>query len=163
VDISYNKQFNKWFTTNTTATIYQNSFSGSADGFSLNDPGFATLDLVTNNSFRYSDKLSFEADFEHETKRQFVGSIYGAYSTLDLAMKEKILQGKGSITINANNILNSDNRSGSDKYLDLNQYTYTRFYSRALIVTFNYRFGGGKLVKTQSKSGSEEEQQRAGN
>jgi len=163
VDISYNKQLSKWFTTNTTSTIYKNSFSGSADGFSLNDPGFATIDLVSNNSFRCSDKLSLEADFEYESKRQFVGSLYGAYSTVDLAMKEKILQGKGSITINANNILNSDNRSGSDKYLNLNQYTYTRFYSRAVIITFNYRFGSGKLAKTQSKSGSDEEQQRAGN
>ena len=163
VDISYNKDLTKWLTTNTTATIYQNSFNGSAGGLSLDDPGFATIDLVSNNSFRCSDKLSLEADFEYESKRQFVGSIYGAYSTLDLALKEKILHDKGSITINASNVLNTDNRSGSDHYLDLNQYAYTRFYTRAVIVTFNYRFGNGKVTKAQSKSGSEEEQHRAGN
>jgi hypothetical protein len=163
VDLSYNKDLAKWFTTNTTVTIYQNSFNGStSDGFSLNDPGFATIDFVTNNSFRCSDKLSMEADFEYESKRQFVGSIFGAYSILSLALKQKIMHDQGSITINANNIFESDNRHTTDHYLNLNQYGYSFFYSRAVIVTFSYRFGG-RVVKTQSKSGSEEEQQRASN
>ncbi len=164
VDLSYNKELAKWFTTNTTVTIYQNSFNGhTSAGFSLDDPGFATVDFVTNNSFRCSDKLSMEADFEYESKRQFVGSVFGAYSILNLALKQKILHDKGSITINANNVFESDNRSSTDHYLNLNQYGYSYFYSRAVIITFNYRFGSGKLTKTQSKSGSEEEEKRAGN
>ncbi|HWB26600.1 MAG TPA: outer membrane beta-barrel protein [Chitinophagaceae bacterium] len=164
VDISYNKQLAKWFTTNTTATIYQNSFSGTAsDGFSLDDPGFATIDFVTNNSFRCSDKLSLEADFEYESKRQFVGSVFGAYSILSLALRQKILHGQGTITVNANNVLNTESFSSSDHYRNLYQYGYSYFYSRAVIVTFNYHFGRGKITKIQNKSGSQEEQQRAGN
>jgi len=163
VDISYNKELAKWFTTNTSATFYQNLFNGNADGFSLDDPGFATIDFVTNNSFRCSDKLSAEADFEYESKRQFVGSVFGAYSILSLALKQKLFNDQGSITINANNVLNTESRGATDHYLNLNQYGYSYFYSRAVIVTFNYRFGTGKVAKTQSKSGSEEEQRRAGN
>ncbi|MBS1500891.1 MAG: TonB-dependent receptor [Bacteroidetes bacterium] len=164
VDISYNKDLAKWFTTNTTVTIYQNSFNGTAaNGFSLDDPGFATVDLVTNNSFHCTDKLSAEADFEYESKRQFVGSVFGAYSTLDLALKQKLFHDQGSITINGINVLNTDSRKTTDHYLNLNQYGSGLIYSRAVIVTFNYRFGRGKLTKTQSKSGSEEEQKRAGN
>jgi len=164
VNLSYNKELAKWFTTNTTVTIYQNSFNGSTnDGFSLDDRGFATIDLVTNNSFRCSDKLSMEADFEYESRRQFVGSIFGAYSVLNLALKQKLLNDRGSVTINANNVLNTENRGSTDHYLNLNQYGHGVIYSRAVIVTFNYRFGNGKLTKTQSKSGSEEEQKRAGN
>ncbi|HVW14559.1 MAG TPA: outer membrane beta-barrel protein [Mucilaginibacter sp.] len=164
VDISYNKDLAKWFTTNTTVTIYQNSFNGTAvNGFSLNDPGFATVDLVTNNSFHCTDKLSAEADFEYESKRQFVGSVFGAYSTLDLALKQKLFHDQGSITINGVNVLNTDSRNTSDHYLNLNQYGSGLIYSRAVIVTFNYRFGRGKLTKMQSKSGSEDEQKRAGN
>jgi hypothetical protein len=163
VNISYNKQLTKWFTTNTTVTLYQNSFNGNTNhGFSLNNAGFATVDLVSNNSFRCNDELSFEADFEYESTRQFVGSIYGPYSTLDLAVKQKLFHDQGSITINANNIFESDNRGSTDHYLNLNQNSYTRFYSRTVIVTFIYRFGSGKLTKTQSKWGSEEEQKRAG-
>jgi len=162
VDVSYNKELAKWFTTNTSVTIYQNLFNGSADGFSLDDPGFATIDLVTNNSFRCSDKLSVEADFEYESKRRFVGSIFGAYSILSLALKQKLFHDQGSITINANNVLNTESRNATDHYLNLNQYGYSHFYSRAVMVTFSYRFGSDKLTKTQSKSGSEEEQHRAG-
>jgi len=164
IDVGYNKGLAKWFTTNTTVTIYQNSFNGStSDGFSLNDPGFATIDFVTNNSFRCNDNLSLEADFEYESKRQFVGSIFGAYSILSLAVKQKLFQGKGSITINANNVLNTESRNATDHYLNLNQYGYSHIYSRAVIVTFNYRFGSSKLMRTQTRSGSEEEQKRAGN
>lgn len=163
VDVSYNKELAKWFTTNTTATIYQNLFNGSADGFSLNDPGFVTIDFVTNNSFHCTDKLSAEADFEYESKRQFVGSVFGAYSILSFALKQKLFHDLGSITINANNVLNTESRGATDHYLNLYQHGYSYIYSRAVIVTFNYRFGSGKLTKTQSKSGSEEEQQRAGN
>ncbi len=162
VNISYNKELAKWFTTNTTATFYQNLFNGSADGFSLDDPGFATIDFVTNNSFRCSDKLSAEADFEYESKRQFVGSVFGAYSILSFALKQKLFNDQGSITINANNVLNTESRGATDHYLNLNQHGYSYFYSRAVILTFNYRFGSGKVAKTQSKSGSEEEQRRAG-
>lgn len=161
--VGYNKDLSNWFTTNTNVTIYQNSFNGSAAGFSLNDPGFATIDLVTNNSFHISDKLSGEADLEYESKRQFVGSVFGAYSVLSFALKQKIFHDQGSITINANNVLNTESRSATDHYLNLNQYGYGHIYSRYVSVTINYRFGSGKLTKTQNKSGSAEEQQRARN
>lgn len=162
VDISYNYQLTKWFTTNTTVTVYQNSFNGNANGFSLDDAGFPTVDLVSNNSFRCSDKLSFEADFEYESKRQFVGSIYPAYLDWSIALKQKILHGNGSITINANNpIAVPKFGNGTDHYLNLNQYGHSQRYAGPVIVTFTYRFGSGKLTKTQNKSGSEEEQKRA--
>lgn len=164
VDLSFNKELAKWFSTNTTATFYRNLFNGTTNnGFSFDDPGFVTLDLVTNNSFRLSDNLSLEADFEYESRRQFVGSIFGAYSVLNLAARQKMFHGQGSLTLNANNILNTESRGSSDRYLNLIQSGYSYIYSHAFLVTFNYRFGNGKLTKTQSKSGSEEEQKRAGN
>jgi hypothetical protein len=164
VDVSYQKELAKWFTTNTTATVYQNLFNGIAgNGFSLDDPGFATIDFVTNNSFRFDDRLSMEADFEYESKRQFVGSVFGAYATLDLALRQKLFHGQGSLTISGTNVLDTDNRSAIDHYLNLNQYGYSHIYSRAVIATFTFRFGSGKFTKTQNISGSEEEQKRAGN
>ena len=125
------------------------------------DHGFPTVDLVSNNSFRYSDKLSFETDFEYETKRQFVGSIYPAYFDWSIALKQKILHDNGSITINANNpVAIPKYGNGTDHYLDLNQYGHSRRYAGPVIVTFINRIGSGKLTKTQSKSGSDEERHR---
>lgn len=163
-NISYNKDITKWFTTNTTVSIYRNLFTGNANGFSLNDPGFVSCDLVSSNTFRLNDGLSLEADMEHETRRQFVGSVYPAYTTLDLAIKEKILHNKGTITLNGKNVLNIIKDSGGDHYLNLYQTGHTNTYAtRVVIATFTYRFGSSKLSKTQSRSGSQEEQQRAGN
>jgi hypothetical protein len=162
VEVSYNKELVKSLTTNTNVTVYQNRFTGSAGGFSLDDPGFPSIDFVTNNSLHCSDKLSLEADFEYESKRQFVGTIFGAYSILSLAIKQKLFHDQGSITVNANNVLNTESRSATDHYLNLTQHGYAHFFSRAVMVTFNYRFGTGKLTKTQNKSGSADEQHRAG-
>jgi len=164
LNASYQKELVKGLTTNTTATLYQNSFNGTANnGFSFDDPGFATIDLVSNNSFKCNDQLSMEADFEYESKRQFVGSVFGSYATLDLALRQKLFHGQGALTITGTNVLNTDNRSTIDHYLNLNQYGNSHIYSKAVTATFTFRFGSGKLTKIQQKSGSEEEQKRAGN
>ncbi|WP_413667989.1 outer membrane beta-barrel protein [Mucilaginibacter sp. Mucisp86] len=164
LDVSYTKELTKWLTTNTSATIYQNYFNGSTfQGYSLNDPGMATIDLVSNNTFRCNEGLSLEADFEYESKRQFVGSIFGAYATVDAAVRQKLFHGKGSLTLNAINALNTDRRRSTDRYLNLYQHGSSHIYSQALIATLTYRFGIGKTRKTQQRSGSEEEQKRAGN
>ncbi|WP_162997057.1 TonB-dependent receptor [Mucilaginibacter kameinonensis] len=161
--MSYDKDLLKWLTTNTSITLYKNSFTGNVSGFSLNDPGINTVDIVSNNTFRCTDKLSMEADWEYESKRRFIGSTYGGYTTLNLVMKQKLFHNKAAITINAINVLNSDKRSSTDRYLNLYQYTFNRFYTRSVSLSFSYRFGNDKLSGARHKSGSEEEQRRAEN
>ncbi|HTI92710.1 MAG TPA: outer membrane beta-barrel family protein [Puia sp.] len=163
LDLSYNHPVTKWWTTNTTASFYQNSFSGNAKGFNLGNPGIVSLDLNCNNSISIGDNFTGEIDFETETRRQFVQSTFGAYSILSFGLRKQLPGKKATLSLNAHNVLQSEGRSGTDRYLDLIQSGYGHPYTRAVTLTLNYRFGSGKLAQTKTRSGSDKEQQRAGN
>lgn len=161
LNLSYNHPVSQWWTTNTTASFYQNYFTGTANGFDLSNPGIVTLDLTSNNSLTITDKLTGEIDFETETKRQFAQSTFGAYSVLSLGLRRQLDGGKATLTLNAHNILQSEDRYNIDRNTDLYLYTNLHFHSRYVTLTLNYRFGSGKPTRTQSRSASDYELQRA--
>jgi len=163
LDLAYSKKIASWWSTDNTLSIYQNGFSGQAAGFSLNNNGIASVYLTTNNSFSISDNLSAEADLEYNSKRQFVNSTFGAYSVLSIGLRRQVLNKKGSVSVNANNILNSEGHNVIDHNSGLYQYSYLNFYTRTLTLSFSYRFGSGKTTKIKMDSGSADEQKRAGN
>ncbi len=162
LDLSFNHPLTRWWTTNTTASFYQNSFTGSAVGFNLSNPGIVSLDFTSNNTLTVGKNLSGEIDFEHETKRQFVQSTFGAYSILSFGLRQQLPGKKATLSLNVHNILQTEKVGSANFYLNLDQYTNTLIYSRAITVTLNYRFGSGKPTQTKRRSGSADEQQRAG-
>jgi hypothetical protein len=161
-DLTYSKKLAKWWSTDNTISLYQNHFNGQAGNFSLNNPGILTIYFSANNSFPVTDKLSTEVDFEYNSKRQLITSSFGAYSTLNIGFKQQLFSGRGSVSLNARNVFQSENHNAIDHYENLYQYSYFRFYTRAVRLSFTYRFGNGKVAK-RSESGSEDEQKRAGN
>jgi hypothetical protein len=124
----------------------------------------ASLYLSANNSFRIDNKLSAECNFEYNSKRQIVTSTFGPYAILSFGIKRPILNNKGSVSINAHNVLQSEGHNAIDRNSGLYQYSYWNFYTRSVGVSFSYRFGWAKVVKMNVRSGSsEEEQKRAAN
>jgi Outer membrane protein beta-barrel family/Carboxypeptidase regulatory-like domain len=163
VDFAYTKKLTSWWSTDNTLSVYQNAFNGQAYGLSLNNPGLASIDLSANNSFQIGNALSAECDFEYDSKRQFATSTFGAYSVLSFGLKRQVIGNKGSVSINANNVLQSEGRYGIDRTVGLYQYSNFRDYSRSFSLNFTYRFGSGKGSKVKIDSGSADEQKRAGN
>jgi hypothetical protein len=164
VDIAYSHKLFTWWSTDNTLSIYQNSFTGhTADNFNLNNNGIASIYLSANNSFAMNHTLSAECNFEYNSKRQFVTSTFGAYQILSIGIKQQMFKSKGSISLNANNIFKSESHDAIDRYRSFNQYAYLNFYTRSIRLNFSYRFGKGKISKTNRESGSVDEQNRAGN
>ncbi|MDP9078681.1 MAG: outer membrane beta-barrel protein [Bacteroidota bacterium] len=163
IDLAYAKKRLSWWSTDNTIAFYRNAFNGQAAGYSLDNAGLVSIQLNTNNSFQLSSTISAECDFEYDTKRQFVNSTYGAYTVLDLGLKRSLFAGKGSLTLNANNILQSEDHNAIDRNAGLYQVTNLHFYSRSVSLSLAYRFGNGRGVKTKLDSGSADEQKRAGN
>ncbi len=163
VDLNYAKKLFPWWQTDNTAAFYRNAFSGEAAGYSLDNPGIVSLQFNTNNGFKISRVLSAECDFEYDTKRQYVNSTYGAYSVLDLGLKQTLFGGKGSLTLNGHNILQSEDRYAIDRNAGLYQVSDLHLHSRSVSLNFAYRFGSSSAAKTKINSGSADEQKRAGN
>lgn len=161
IDISYSKQLTTWWTTNNSLSFYQKAFKGALNGFSLNNKGMVSVYLNSENSFTITNKLSAECSFEYSTKRQLINSTYGGYNVLSFGVKQQVFKNKGAFVLNLNNVLQGEDRSVTDKYNDLNQYSYWRFYSRSISLTFTYRFGTGKAIKSAAGSGASEEQKRS--
>ncbi|HEX8023453.1 TonB-dependent receptor domain-containing protein [Mucilaginibacter sp.] len=162
-DLAYNKKMLSWWTTNNTLAVYSNAFNGQAFGAKLDNAGLVSLQFNTNNIFTISSLWSAECDYEYDTRRQYVNSVFGAYSLLDLGLKRSIFMGKGSLTLNANNILQSEDHNALDRNAGLYQVTNLHFYSRAVTLSFTYRFGTVKPSKIKIDSGAADEQRRAGN
>jgi outer membrane receptor protein involved in Fe transport len=163
IDLNYSKKLFSWWQTDNTAAIYRNDFSGQAAGYSLDNPGIVSLQFNANNSFKISPVLYAECDFEYDTKRQYVNSTFGAYTDLDLGLKYTTFGGRGSFTLNGNNVLQSEDHYAIDRNAGLYQVSYMHFHTRSVSLNFAYRFGSGSAAKAKIDSGSADEQKRAGN
>ncbi|SDP73162.1 Outer membrane receptor proteins, mostly Fe transport [Mucilaginibacter sp. OK268] len=163
IDIVYTKKLTNWWATDNTISVYQNAFTGQTRGYILNNSGLASVDVTANNSFQLSEFLMAECDFEYSSKRQYVTSTFGAYSGLSIGIKLQLLGKKASLSLNANNILQSEAHYGIDRNLGLYQYSYFKDYSRYISLNFSCRFGSGKTSKVHIESGSSDVQKRAGN
>jgi Outer membrane protein beta-barrel family/Carboxypeptidase regulatory-like domain len=162
VDLGWSKKLSGWWSTENTVSTYQNSVTGQTNGFNLDNKGIVSINLTSNNSFTINKTLSAECDFEYDSKRQLVTSTFGAYSILSFGLKQQLFSGKGAISINANNVLQSEDDTALDKYENLNQYSILHYYTRSVRLNFTYRFGSAKVVKARKESGSADEQKRAG-
>ncbi len=160
-DITYSKKIKSWWSTNTSISFFKKSFTGSANGFSLTNKGISSLYFNTDNNFIITNSLSAECNFEYNSKYQLANTIFGAYSVLSLGIKQQLLRRKAFVTLNMTNILQSEDQQVTDKYSSMNQYSFWSFYTRAVSISFSYRFGSGKISKINSGSGSAEEQKRS--
>jgi len=162
-DIDYSKKITTWWSTDNSFSIYQNSFSGDANGFSLNNKGIPSVYISTNNTFTINSRLSAQCSFEYDSKRQLVTSSFGGYSILSFGVKQLVFSNKGTVALNVNNLLQGEDHNAIDRYSNLNQYSYWRFNTRAVSINFTYRFGKGKIARTHTSGGADDEKGRAGN
>ena len=154
VDVAYSGRVTRWWMMDNTISVYENIFS---------EGGMVSVDWTMNNSFRLDDRWSAEAGAEYESKRRFVSSEFGAYYLVNLAVRRSLFQGRGSLTLNAHNIFQSEGSNSTDRYTGLYQLTEASFYTRFVSVGISYRWGRGKLTRSAARSSSEEERGRAGN
>jgi len=154
VDVAYSGRVGRWWTMDNTVSVYENIFS---------EGGMVSVDWTVNNSLRLDDRWSAEAGGEYASRRKFVSSEFGAYYLVNLAVRRSLWRGRGSVTLNAHNIFQSEGQNSVDRYSGLYQLTEARFYTRFVSMGFSYRWGRGKLTRSAARSSSEEERGRAGN
>jgi len=143
-----------------TVSVYSNILSETG---LLSGHGLVSVDWTVNNSLRLDDRWSGEIGGEYESKRRFVGSEYGGYYLVNLAVRRSLWKGRGSVTLNAHNIFQSEAIWSRDSYPGLQQHTGGSFYTRYVSLGVAYRWGRGRLTRNGARSGSEEERGRAGN
>jgi len=161
IDIAYSGRLTSWWTTDNTLSFYNNSFNGQVRDFRLNNSGIVSLRFNSNNKFTLTRDLTGECNVEYNTRWQLVHSSFGPYAVLNLGVRQQLFAGKGSLVLNINNLLQSEDHNVIDRYEYFKQVSYWYFNTRSINLGFSWRFGSGKLVKTASSEDASEEQKRS--
>jgi hypothetical protein len=95
------------------------------------------------------------------TKSQQEFLAFNPQGSLSVGLSQKVMNGKGKITLSANDIFYSERSSGTIKYQDIDLNYFQRVSSRNLRLGFTYSFGNDILKASRNrKTGSETEANR---
>jgi hypothetical protein len=152
----------KWWTVNLFAEVFRNSYNGRLYSGFINQAG-NTFSGNMNNQFTFGKGWSAElSGFYNSTtvSGQFVSIPNGM---LNAGLQKKILQNKGSIKFNVNDIIHTYRASGDINYIPGTHASYRNTLDmRAPTLTLSYNFG--KTVNNPAKravGSADSEQSRA--
>jgi hypothetical protein len=114
-----------------------------------------------NVNVKMTKTLSAELNGYYMTKSQQEFLTLNSLGTFSIGLQQKVLNGKGRISLSANDIFYSEKNSGSIKYQDIDLLYFQRQSSRNVRLGFTYSFGNDILKASRNrKTGSETEANR---
>lgn len=162
--VSANKSITKWWTTNVYTNVYNNHFKGLVN----NEPisiGVTTFMVQLQQQFKFAKTWSAEVSGFYRTKG-LEGVIYiRQIAQFNAGISKQILNNKGSIRLNVRDIFAGGVFKGYSKYGTVDAVFRNVNDSRAVSLTFSYRFNKGKLKAGNSRRNNSagEEQERVKN
>ena len=112
-------------------------------------------------AFKATNTLNFEVSGYYMTKflNEFI--TIDNLGSLNLAIQKTFWDRKGKLSLNANDLLFSDNVAGALKYREIDVNFRQYYESRNIRLTFSYSFGNQKLAAARTrKTASEDEASR---
>ncbi len=161
---SYGVEFNlslniqDWWRLNTSANFYRSMMKGVYEGDVLESDTY-TWTTRTTSKMTFFRKWDFQASFNYRAPRLTTqGKDLSIYS-IDLGLSRDVLKGKGTITANVRDLMNSRKRRAiidRDGYYSNSEFQWR---SRQFTVTFTYRLNKAKERQrnNQEERGEEED------
>ena len=159
--ISANKSITKWWTGNIYANVYNNHFKGVVN----NEPisiGITSFMVQLQQQFKFKKGWSAELSGFYRGKG-LEGVIYiQPIMQVNAGVSKQVLKNKGSVRLNVRDIFAGGVFKGYSKYGNVDAKFKNVNDSRAVSLTFTYRFNKGKLKAGSSKKagGASDEQNR---
>jgi hypothetical protein len=140
--------------------LIYNTYDANYLGGTFNEGRTNWLAYV-NINVKMSKNFSAEINGFYMTKSQQEFLTLGSQGSLSIGLQQKIMGGKGKLTLNASDILYTEINRGTIKYQDIDLLYYHRENSRNFRLAFTYTFGNDILKATRNrKTGSETEASR---
>ncbi|HNP32449.1 MAG TPA: outer membrane beta-barrel family protein [Flavobacterium sp.] len=151
----------KWWKTNIYSEVTHSVFKSKLYTEDLNTSGTFWSSQI-NNSFTFSKNWSGELSGNYQTKIIATQFILGARGSVNLAVKTKIMEGKGSLKFSVNDIFYGGIVHGTINNLQLTDASWVnRRDSRFAALTFAYSFGKAFKSKEQhDATGADSEKNR---
>ncbi|MBL7700638.1 MAG: TonB-dependent receptor family protein [Ferruginibacter sp.] len=161
LEVTANKSLTKWWTGNIYANVYNNHFTGLVNNEKISI-GVTTFMAQLQHQFKFKKGWAAELSGFYRTKG-LEGVIYiKAMAQVNAGVSKQILKDKGSIRLNVRDIFAGGVFRGYSKYGTVDANFKNVNDSRAVSLTFTYRFNKGKLKAGSGKrnSGAGDEQNR---
>ena len=159
--ISANKSITKWWTGNVYANVYNNHFKGVVNNESISI-GITSYMVQLQQQFKFGKGWGAELSGFYRSKG-LEGVIYiKPIVQVNAGFSKQVLKNKGSVRLNVRDIFAGGVFKGYSKYGTVDAKFKNVNDSRAVSLTFTYRFNKGKLKATSGKrsSGASDEQNR---
>ncbi len=159
--VTANKQITKWWSGNIYTNVFNNHFKGLVN----NEPisiGITSVMVQLQQQFKFKKGWSAEISGIYRSK-SLEGVIYIQHmKQVNAGVSKQILKNNGSIRLNVRDIFAGAVFNGYSKYGTVDAKFRNVNDSRAVSLTFTYRFNKGKLKAGSSKksSGASDEQNR---
>lgn len=161
LEITANKSITKWWSGNIYANVYNNHFKGLVNNEHIST-GITTFMAQVQQQFKFGKGWGAELSGFYRSKG-LEGVMYiKAMTQVNVGFSKQVLKNQGSIRLNVRDIFAAGVFKGYSKYGTVDAEFKNVNDSRAVSLTFTYRFNKGKLKAGSSKrnSGASDEQNR---
>lgn len=159
--ITANKSITKWWSGNIYANVFNNSFKGlvGTEKISL---GYTSFMVQVQQQFKFNKGWAAELSGFYRSKGLEGVIFIKPIAQLNAGVSKQVLKNKGSLRLNIRDIFAGSVFKGYSKYGTVDANFKNVNDSRAVSLTFTYRFNKGKLKAGTSKrnSGASDEQNR---
>lgn len=161
--ISANKQIRKWWSGNVYANVAHNQFNGVVDEEPIS-AGIVVFMMQAQQQFKWGKGWAAEVSGVYRSKG-LEGVIYiQPIVQFSAGFSKQVLKEKGSVRLNVRDIFAGGVFKGHSKYGTVDAQFRDVNDSRAVSLSFSWRFNKGKLKANGSRNagGATDEQQRVG-
>lgn len=161
LEITANKSITKWWSGNLYANVYNNHFKGLVNNEKIST-GITTFMAQVQQQFKFGKGWGAELSGFYRSKG-LEGVMYiRSMTQVNVGFSKQVLKNQGSVRLNVRDIFAAGVFKGYSKYGTVDAEFKNVNDSRAVSLTFTYRFNKGKLKAVSSKrsSGASDEQGR---
>ena len=148
----------EWWTLRLSLTGYQNSYRSPYMNGELNADQFSYNFYVANN---FNLPADFKAELTGYYQSAFIYSIFEGQPqyAIDFGLTKSILDGKGKISLNVNDIFDTRRFQAVIRQADLNLDLINKNESRRVNVTFTYNFGNDEVKPARRRNTATDDEQ----
>lgn len=145
LEVNFSYTVGRWWDINSSANFFRAITEGQFEGEALNQDTYA-FHARTTSKMKISEGFEFQTSFFYRGPRQTTqGRQLAAYS-LDLALAKDVMKGKGTITANVRDLLNTRKWRSITEIEEENYFAerVSQWAPRQVRLTFTYRLNQSK-------------------
>ena len=139
--------------------VYYARFVGNLAGTAL-DKGQPAFNLTSTNTFTLGHGWGADLTGTYQSRQLYGFFDLLAQGQLTLGVSRSVLDNKGTLKLNATDVLYTQKTRATSTYNNYQERFYQRLDSRVVTLAFTYHFGNQKVAPTRRRAGGAEDEKR---